>query len=105
MLGQFWLNQVEKELYRNKLPRQEVARLIAELSDHLADCYESHSAVGTSSLREAAGDDIFTPLKEYEMSMDASLFESLGSPTEVAETAAREFRREADGDHVARHEV
>jgi len=93
MSGRRWLESVERALSRGKLPRQEVARLMAELSDHLADVMESRRAVGTCPTRGKAGGVSFTHLKEEDMSMDASVVESLGSPAEIADTAVREFRR------------
>jgi hypothetical protein len=93
MSGRRWLESVERELSRSKLPRQEVARLVAELADHLADVMESRSAAGTCPARGKAGVVSLTYLTEEDMSMDASVVESLGSPAEIAETAVREFRR------------
>lgn len=90
MSGRQWLDSVERELFRRRLPRQEVARIIAELSDHLADVMESRSATGTCPARGMAGSNHLT---EEDMRMDASVVESLGSPAEIAETAVREFRR------------
>jgi hypothetical protein len=58
-----WLECVEAELLGRKLPRQEVARLVAELADHLSDS-----------------------LKEEPMSTEAIAVNCLGSPGEIADT-------------------
>jgi hypothetical protein len=93
MSGRRWLECVERELSRGKLPRQEVARLMAELFDHLADVMESRSATGTCPADGTASVVSLNSLTEEDMSMDASVVETLGSPTEIAKTAVREFRR------------
>ena len=88
-----WLNEVQRELTRRRLPRHEVARLVAELSDHFADVRESRTAAGACPPRGAARPVSITDLKEEELRMEASIAETLGSPAEIAETAVREFRR------------
>jgi hypothetical protein len=68
-----WLETIRAELVRQKLPPRYVARLVAELSDHL------HS------------------LTEDRMSTDAQdlhgMFETLGSPGQIAAAAKAEFRQ------------
>jgi hypothetical protein len=93
MSGRLWLENVERELSRGRLPRQEVARLVAELSDHLADVMESRSATGPGPVCQAASAVSSPDLTEENMSMEARVVESLGSPAAIAETAVREFRR------------
>jgi hypothetical protein len=88
-----WLERVEIELRGRKLPRQEVARLVAELADHLSDLADSQ---GNLSLPPAARSLVTSPppsLKEEPMSMEANAVECLGSPAEIADTAVREFRK------------
>jgi len=93
MSGRLWLEAVERELFRRRLPRQEVARLVAELSDHLADAMDSRSAAGPLPVPDAANIDSLFNLTEEHMSMEDRVAESLGSAAEIAETAAQEFRR------------
>lgn len=93
MRGQLWLEAVERELFQRKLPRQEVARLVAELSDHLADAMHTQSTGGPSPVHNAASIDSPFDLTEEHMSMQKSVAASLGSPTDIAETAVQEFRR------------
>jgi hypothetical protein len=68
-----WLEELQKQLARRRLPATYVARLMDELSDHVTD------------------------LLEDQMSTDAlesrSVFERLGAPQDVARQAAAEFRR------------
>jgi hypothetical protein len=87
-----WLEQVEQELSRRRLPRQEVARLIAELGDHLMDRAESCGAAqgSTGGPQTLFSSSSFT---EKNMSMDASVIENLGSPEQIADVAVREYRR------------
>jgi hypothetical protein len=92
MSGRLWLENLERELSRRKLPRQEVARLVAELSDHLADVMESRSAAGLEPACPTAG-AASPDLTEENMSMEARVVESLGSPAAIAAMAVREFRR------------
>jgi hypothetical protein len=94
MSARNWLKQVEGELRRRKLPRQEVARLTAELADHLDDVMEAGSACDRMSQRRAAeiSDPLFS-LTEEHATMDASVAENLGSPAAIADTAVREFHR------------
>lgn len=92
MSNQDWLNQLQSELAQRRLPRQEVARLVAELSDHIADAMELRSAPGLSPAGMAAS--AFSSIsKENHMSMDANVVEILGNPAAVAESAVREFRK------------
>ena len=87
-----WLERVESELRNRRLPRREVARLVAELTDHLSDLAEFQ---GKSSLPPAARTRVFPhlpSLKEEPMSMEANAIECLGSPAAIADTAVREFR-------------
>ena len=76
MSARLWLENVERELKSSKLPRCEIARLVAELSDHVADAMSP-----------------LAHLTEENMQMETSVAETLGSPAEIAETAVREFRR------------
>ena len=92
MSGRLLLEAVERELFRRRLPRQEVARLVAELSDHLADAMDSRSAAGPLPVSDAANIDSLFNLTEEHMSMEDRVAESLGSPAEIAKTAAQEFR-------------
>jgi len=93
MSARQWLEQIERELIRRRLPRHEVVRLVAELSDHLDDVlsWENRAGVGPA----AGGRGGLSPpvLMEEPMSMSAHVVESLGSPAEIAESAVREFRR------------
>lgn len=93
MSSRLWLESVQSELTRRRLPRQEVARLIAELSDHLADMMEPYSAPGLSPGGGAARSVSFPHLTEEHMSMDATVADCLGSPADIADVAEREFRR------------
>ena len=93
MRGRLWLEAVERELIQRRLPRQEVARLVAELSDHLADAMDSRSSGGPSTVQDTASIDSPFDLTEEQMSMQKSIAVRLGSPTDIAETAAQEFRR------------
>lgn len=93
MSSRLWLENVQRELVRRRLPRQEVARLVAELSDHLADVMESQSASGVVLTHDKARSFTFSNLTEEHMSMDATVAGNLGSPTEIADVAEREFRR------------
>jgi F0F1-type ATP synthase assembly protein I len=93
MSGRSWLEAVERELNRRRLPRQEVARLVAELSDHLADVIDSQNAAGLFPARDPARVKSLEDVMEKHMSMEARVAESLGSPAVIAETAVAEFRR------------
>ncbi len=93
MSARLWLDEVERELSRRKLPRHEVARLLAELSDHFADVMESRSVAGPRLGRAAENGRSVITLTEEQNRMEATIAESLGSPIEIADTAAREFRR------------
>ncbi len=69
-----WLEELSRELRKSQLPLPYIARLMEELSDHLEDLSE-----------------------ENEMSKDAPISHGLagrmGSATEVANSAAAEYRR------------
>jgi hypothetical protein len=93
MSGRLWLESVQIELVRRRLPRQEVARLVAELSDHLTDVMESRSTAGMVPARSTASDVYSSNLTEEPMSMDATAAGSLGSPSDIADVAEREYRR------------
>jgi hypothetical protein len=73
MSGRLWLERFRHELVRRKLPRQEVARLVEELSDHFID------------------------LTEETMSTDAQVLARMGDPIQIAEAAVGEFRRRQFG--------
>lgn len=73
MDAQPWLSELEGELARRKLPPLYVERFISELSDHISDCLE---------------DPMSTEVKDSHV-----LADYLGSPQEVAATAATEYRR------------
>jgi hypothetical protein len=88
-----WLECIEKELRSRKLPQQEVARLVAELADHLCDLAGSQ---GEFSPQPTAGTHLAplpTIFKDEPMSTEANAIECLGNPAEIADTAVREFRR------------
>jgi hypothetical protein len=93
MHGRQWLDQIERELIRRRLPRQDVARLLAELSEHLEDVmrFEQRSSAAPAT----AARDALSPLvlMEEPMSLDAHVAERLGSPVEIAESALHEFRQ------------
>jgi hypothetical protein len=94
-----WLERVETELLRRKLPRHEVARLVTELADHVTDLADSRYApfgqpvAGSSASRGILLSPLSPSLKDEPMSTDASVVECLGSPIEIADSAVREFRR------------
>lgn len=92
MPGTSWLDCVEAELLRRRLPRREVARLVAELCDHLTDLCESGR---TPCLPATEWQVSVSPLFRSEncMSTEARVIEALGSPAEIAEVAVREFRQ------------
>ncbi|MBI2823457.1 MAG: hypothetical protein HYX69_02060 [Planctomycetia bacterium] len=73
MDSQPWLNRVRNELRKARLPAAYAERLVEELSDHVTD------------------------LSEEQMSMEArespSVVERLGPPVEVAQAAAKQYRR------------
>jgi F0F1-type ATP synthase assembly protein I len=93
MPNQPWLSELQRELSRRKLPRREIARLVAELSDHLADMMESQQASGRTPEAAAVSYLPSDSLKEDHMSKDANVTERLGSPSLVAESALREYRQ------------
>jgi hypothetical protein len=88
-----WLDEFQSELLRRKLPRREVARLVAELSDHLTDMKESRNASGRTPEAATVNGLPSPPLQENHMSMEANVAEYLGSPADVAESARREYHR------------
>ncbi len=73
MDAQRWLEQFERELIRRKLPPLYVERLLSELSDHLFDSLEDPMSTDAKDLR--------------------SLVQRVGTPHEVASSAALEHRR------------
>jgi hypothetical protein len=73
MDAQQWLNQLQAALARQNLPPFYVARLVAELSDHISDSLEDRMSTDAKDLRH------FTS--------------PLGSPTAVAAAAIGEFRK------------
>ena len=75
-----WLESVRRECFRRSLPPFYVERLLAELSDHLAEIQEDPMSTEAHDLR--------------------SLERRLGTPLSVADTAATEYRRARFG---ARH--
>jgi hypothetical protein len=94
MLSRNWLESVERELSQKNLPRREIARLVAELADHLADALDLSRALADQALERStvcvSESHFFT---ENAMSMEANVIESLGSPAEIASVAVREFQR------------
>ncbi|MBS0266588.1 MAG: hypothetical protein JSS02_31950 [Planctomycetes bacterium] len=94
MLSRDWLKGVERELLSRSLPRQEVARLVAELADHLADALDGTLVPDVCPV-EGPVPSLSVPSSKTEdvMSMEANVIESLGSPTEIASVAVREFQR------------
>jgi hypothetical protein len=94
-LDQTWLDRVETELRRRRLPQPEVVRLISELSDHLSDVVDSQEIVSRNPplLTLHASSSSLLSLKDDLMRMEASAVDCLGSPAEIADTALREFRR------------
>jgi hypothetical protein len=71
--AQPWLEELQHELDRRKLPRRYVARLLGELSNH------------------------FTDFMENQMSTDAQQLQivvtRLGRPSDIADTAVKEYSR------------
>jgi len=88
-----WLDSVKLELIRRRLPRQEVARLLAELSDHFDDVLRCKIRPVVGPAAGARGDLSPLVLMEEPMSISTPIAESLGSPAEIADSALREFRR------------
>ncbi len=68
-----WLNELRAELARRKLPPLYVERFVLELSDHFSDCMEDRMSTDAKDLH--------------------GVFQRLGSPSQVASSAAQEFRR------------
>ena len=73
MDAQQWLNQLQAALARQKLPPFYVERLVAELSDHITDSLEDRMSTDAKDLH--------------------GVFQRLGSPSQVASSAAQEYRR------------
>lgn len=74
MDAQRWLHELRAELARRKLPPLYVERFVLELSDHLTDCMEDRMSTDAPDLRGA--------------------FRRLGTPGQVASTAAGEYRKQ-----------
>jgi hypothetical protein len=68
-----WLNELRAELARRKLPPLYVERFVLELSDHFSDCMEGRMSTDAKDLH--------------------GVFQRLGSPGQVASSAAQEYRR------------
>jgi hypothetical protein len=68
-----WLHELRTELVRRKLPPLYVERLVSEMTDHFTDCMEDRMSTDARDLH--------------------GVFESFGSPAEVARSAAAEFRK------------
>jgi hypothetical protein len=68
-----WLNELRAELARRKLPPLYVERFVLELSDHFSDCMEDRMSTDAKDLH--------------------GVFQRLGSPGQVASSAAQEYRR------------
>jgi hypothetical protein len=68
-----WLSRLRSELERKKLPSDYVARLVAELSDHLVDFLEDRMSTDAKDLH--------------------GVFQRLGEPGRIAARAAQEYRR------------
>jgi hypothetical protein len=68
-----WLEQLQRELHECKLPPLYVERFLSELSDHIFDSVEDPMSTDTRVLHELA--------------------HHLGTPRDVAATAATEYRR------------
>jgi hypothetical protein len=88
-----WLECVEAELLGRKLPRQEVARLVAELTDHLSDLADFQGDLDPQPTAGTPFSPLPPSLKEEPMSTEAIAVNCLGSPAEIADTAVREFRQ------------
>ncbi len=73
MDAQQWLEQVHAELRRKKLPPLYVERFLSELSDHIFDSVEEPMSTDVRELHK--------------------LTHHLGTPREIAATAAHEFRK------------
>jgi uncharacterized membrane protein YhaH (DUF805 family) len=71
--AQQWLEQVQRELRRQKLPPLYVERFLSELSDHIFDSVEDPMSTDARDLHKLA--------------------HRLGAPREIAATAAHEFRK------------
>ncbi len=68
-----WLEQVQRELHERKLPPLYVERFLSELSDHIFDSMEDPMSTDARDLHKLA--------------------HHLGTPSEIAATAAKEYRR------------
>jgi hypothetical protein len=71
--AQQWLEQVQRELRRQNLPPLYVERFLSELSDHIFDSVEDPMSTDARDLHKLA--------------------HHLGTPREIAATAASEFRK------------
>ncbi len=74
-----WLEELRHELARRKLPRRYVKRLVVELSDHITDFTEDSMSTDAQ--------DLHNPNLQ-------SIVNRLGRPSQVAETAVAEYRRQ-----------
>lgn len=68
-----WLSQLRAELVRHKLPPFYVERFVGELSDHVSDFLEDRMSTDARDLH--------------------GVFERLGAPGQVADAAAKEYRK------------
>lgn len=68
-----WLHELRAELARRKLPPLYVERFVLEMSDHFSDCMEDRMSTDAKDLH--------------------GVFQRLGSPRDVAKSAAHEFRQ------------
>ena len=73
MNAERWLEHLRAELVRRKLPPFYVERFVLELSDHFSDCMEDRMSTDAKDLH--------------------GVFQRLGSPGQVATSAAQEYRR------------
>jgi hypothetical protein len=68
-----WLHELRAELARRKLPPLYVERFVLEMSDHFSDCMEDRMSTDAKDLH--------------------GVFQRLGTPGDVARSAAHEFRQ------------
>ena len=68
-----WLHELRAELARRKLPPLYVERFVSEMSDHFSDCMEDRMSTDAKDLH--------------------GVFQRLGTPGDVARSAAHEFRQ------------
>lgn len=82
MDAQHWLRELRAELARRRLPPQYVERFVLELSDHVTDFQEDRMSTDAKDLH--------------------GVFDRLGAPGQVADSAAKEYRK---GRFSRRHPV